>query len=170
MRCTHQDARGFSLIELMAVIAIAVIALCVAMPGYQNFRAEQHVAARANELIADLNAARMEAMRRGGQASLTSTGPTAPDRATGWQTQVVDASSATPSTIVLTVRQITDPNDYVKATGAAVFNSLGNLSTASSSPAFYLCSVAGATTHARRVNVQPSGRSEISSNVAANCQ
>jgi len=60
--------RGFTAVELLTVIAIAAILLAVAVPSFVNMRRNSELAAAANTLVAALNAARSEAMKRGAYA------------------------------------------------------------------------------------------------------
>lgn len=57
-------ARGFTLVELMVAIAVAAIVLTFGVPGFQSFVNGNRLAATANELVASLQTARMEAIRR----------------------------------------------------------------------------------------------------------
>lgn len=54
---------GFSLIELMIVVALLAIVAAFAMPAFQSLIASSRLTADTNELIAGLNLARSEAIR-----------------------------------------------------------------------------------------------------------
>lgn len=56
---------GFTVIELMVTVAIAVILLTVAVPSLQQVIRDNRVTGQANELIALINLTRNEAVRRG---------------------------------------------------------------------------------------------------------
>ena len=58
-------ADGFTLIELMVTIAIAAILLMVAAPSFVTMQRNSELTAAANALVAGINAARGEAMKRG---------------------------------------------------------------------------------------------------------
>ena len=60
--------RGFTAVELLAVIAIAAILLTIAVPGFLNMRRNSELVAATNSLVAAINAARGEAMKRGAWA------------------------------------------------------------------------------------------------------
>ena len=57
--------KGFTLIELMVTIAIAAILLVVAVPSLVTYQRNSEMTSFANTLLASINAARAEAMKRG---------------------------------------------------------------------------------------------------------
>lgn len=54
---------GFTLIELMIVVALLAIISAFALPAFQSFIASNRLTSEANELLAGLNLARSEAVR-----------------------------------------------------------------------------------------------------------
>lgn len=58
--------RGFTLVELMIVIAIFAILLGLAVPSFQTMLVDNRVSTQANELITELSTAREVASRPGG--------------------------------------------------------------------------------------------------------
>src|SRR6186997_554415 len=69
----HKDAgaaNGFSIVELMTVIAILGILAAAAVPGFTTFVNNNRLAAVSNDLTATLQSARLEATRRGVQVHL----------------------------------------------------------------------------------------------------
>lgn len=77
--CTSQGrSTGFTLIELLITIAIAVIAMAVAVPSFVTFQRNAELTSTANSLIAAINAARGEAMKRNMNVIV------APSTANGW--------------------------------------------------------------------------------------
>lgn len=60
---TATAARGFTLIELMVTLAVAAILLAIATPSFTSIINSNRLAGAANEMVAVLQTARMEAVR-----------------------------------------------------------------------------------------------------------
>ncbi len=65
-----QRTQGFSLIELMIALAIMVILVTVAIPGFQSTLIRINASSIADTLISSLNFARSEAMNRNVRISM----------------------------------------------------------------------------------------------------
>jgi type IV fimbrial biogenesis protein FimT len=63
---------GFTLIELMVVIAIIAIGLGIAAPSMRNLTLNAQMSAQANDLLADLALARSEAIKRNVRVAICS--------------------------------------------------------------------------------------------------
>lgn len=74
----HTRANGFSMVELMVVIAIVAVLLTIGLPGFQDTLQRNRVATMTNEVIGALSLARSEAIRttRGGGMCASSDGAT----------------------------------------------------------------------------------------------
>lgn len=57
-------SQGFSLVELMVTIAVAAILLAIATPSFTSIINSNRLSSAANEMVATLQTARMEAVRR----------------------------------------------------------------------------------------------------------
>ena len=55
---------GFTLIELMIAVAVALIAMLVAIPSYTQFVQENRMVSQANSFVIAVNLARSEAIKR----------------------------------------------------------------------------------------------------------
>jgi type IV fimbrial biogenesis protein FimT len=76
--------RGFSLIELMTVLAIAVVLLAVGAPSLVELARSQHIRHAATALLDDIAMARSQAMTRGDVVVIMAGGPDGKDWTRGW--------------------------------------------------------------------------------------
>ena len=81
--------RGFTLIEVMITIAVFVILVSVAVPGFQSLVQNHRATSTANELTTTFHYARTEAVRRGLPVSVCP--QDASDWAQGWQVRAAGA-------------------------------------------------------------------------------
>lgn len=75
--------RGFTLIELLITMVIGVVLLMVAVPSFTTYKRNAELTSATNTLLAAINAARGEAMKRGMNAMVVPTN-NGSDWSTGW--------------------------------------------------------------------------------------
>ena len=115
-----QMVSGFTLIELLVTIAVMAIIATIAIPGFQSFIASNRFAADYNSILAGMNYARAEAVKRRGDVLLEMSA----SGSTPWALEVKSVVSGAEST--LRVIQASDdivaisPNDF-----SVTFNFLG---------------------------------------------
>ncbi|MEZ5499272.1 MAG: GspH/FimT family pseudopilin [Steroidobacteraceae bacterium] len=63
-RVRTRTARGFTLLELMVVLAIAAVVLGLGAPSFGEFRRNARLTAAANDLLTGIQQARSEAIKR----------------------------------------------------------------------------------------------------------
>lgn len=61
----HASSQGFTLIELLVTVSLAAVLMMVAVPSYTAFVRNSQLTSFTNTLLASINAARSEAMKRG---------------------------------------------------------------------------------------------------------
>jgi type IV fimbrial biogenesis protein FimT len=78
MKKNHVIARGFTLIELLVTVALIAIAMSLAVPSMSAFMKNAELVSTTNTLLASINSARSEAMKRGMDAMVR------PNDSTNW--------------------------------------------------------------------------------------
>lgn len=78
MRKHTLASRGFTLIELMVSIALVSVLMMIAVPSFTTFQRNAELTSFSNTLLASINAARGEAMKRGMHAMVV------PANGTNW--------------------------------------------------------------------------------------
>ena len=68
----YRRNKGFTLIELMVTLAVAVILITVAVPGFRTMIQNNRASTQANELLTAFMLARTEAIKRGTVVSVCS--------------------------------------------------------------------------------------------------
>ena len=115
-----QLLRGFTLLELLIGVAVAVILTVVAAPSLRDFTYEARLSSISSQLVSDLNFARLEAVKRNARALVcakaAATDTCASPATTNWQSgwlvcYYVDSDDACDAT------SATDPNP-MKVAGA----------------------------------------------------
>lgn len=78
--------RGFTLIELLVTTVVAALLIAVAVPSFKTFVENNRLATATNSLVAAMQYARSEAVKRGQTVRLVATGATASDEwGGGWE-------------------------------------------------------------------------------------
>lgn len=80
---------GFTLVELMVVVAVIAILAAIATPSFNSFIISSRISTQVNDIVSAVNLARSEAVKRGNGVSIcqSSNGATCgagSDWATGW--------------------------------------------------------------------------------------
>jgi len=81
----HVRHQGFTLIELMIVVILIAIGAALAAPSFSNIIRESRLTTQANNLLAAIQLARSEAVRRGVQVTLRRNGNINQNWSSGWQ-------------------------------------------------------------------------------------
>lgn len=147
---------GFTLIELMVVLAVLTIMATVAVPSFQNLIENNRLATESNRLFSSMSFARSEAVRVGDDVSLTAnTG----GFGNGW---CVHLGAACSGTDILRQFEALEQLNYSAASTTLTFNARGEMTNSSFQVSLEPgdCE-AGETDKARTVSVSLSGRASI---------
>src|SRR5215471_8145345 len=143
---------GFTVVEMMAVVAIVAIMATIAAPSFSQLIASQRASASATDLFVALIDSRSEAIKRNVDST---TAPKAGGWKAGWQTSVQDPNNAAATITVedhpaITGITITGPDVVVYQSSGRV---QGNVA-----PCFTVTATQGSTVVQRWVAVDLSGR------------
>jgi type IV fimbrial biogenesis protein FimT len=145
-----QIQQGFTLIELVVVMAVVALLATVAAPSFANLIAGQRVRSLASEFHLALTQTRSEAIKRNVNVSLSATNG---NWAAGWTILDPDNPTGTPL-YTRTTRNASSVT--VSATATTVEYTAAGRINASTSPSFVFS--AANTSEVRCVSVDPSGR------------
>ena len=127
--------RGFTLVELMVTLVVAAVLTVIAVPSFSNMINSNRLTTATNAMIAAINTARMEAIKRNGSVQFCSN--TASTNTTGTTDTLGNAcstnagavlalSAATASTVQAPPVALSIPSVHVRGTIAAIrFNGSG---------------------------------------------
>jgi type IV fimbrial biogenesis protein FimT len=153
-------AQGFTLIELIATMAITGTLLALAIPSFNSTITSSRLTSYANDLVSALNLARSEAVR-GGSAVTVSHNGTPTHWESGWS--VVDANGIILRVYTKLANGYTLTNNGLYK-NAVTYLSSGLTSVAGTTPSevvFNLCNGTDMTT-SRAISIGSVGRSHIS--------
>jgi len=173
-RLKMQTTKGFTLVEVMITIAVLVILLGLAVPGFQSLVQNTRATTLANEFAAGLMFARSEAVKRGAAVTLCPAGGMFDEDddeewipgawASGWF--VVAGNSCTGmapgSAQVLRTWPAPNPRSSIQATGGGprvTFSPLGGLDGVA--PVFDIRSSGCVGERARELRIGPGGSMNV---------
>ena len=151
-------ARGFTLIELMTVVAILVILLGLGVPGMRNIIIKTRVKNASFDVYANLLAARSDAISRNKTVTMT---PNGGDWAAGWT--ITDSDGNTLKT------QNPFPGVTIGGPATLVYNSTGHLpaATAEADRKISVTATDAAAADGRCISIDLSGRPVVAKGVCS---
>jgi type IV fimbrial biogenesis protein FimT len=185
---THAEynrIKGFTLIELMIGVALAVIIVTIAAPSFNSAMKKNKIIAETNELIADINFARSEAVKRSipvvlcRSASPSNASPTCGGTASNWSSGWLvfadtngDSSYTASDDILIRIGNPTDGTVTIKSNAAAsqelVYNSDGTTAAGGNVAIFAVCDDRGED-HGRQIQISATGRPRLVAPVTHSC-
>ena len=141
---TRAPAPGFTIIELMVVLAIVAVMAAAALPNMTQFARNQRVKTASFDVFSTLVTARSEAITRNASVTVT---PTGGNWANGWEIAIGGA---------VLRKQDAVPSITIAGPAAITYNGNGRISGASA-PTFELSSTGSGIT-VRCITVDLSGR------------
>jgi type IV fimbrial biogenesis protein FimT len=161
-------SQGVTLIELIVAISIVAILLSVAIPSFSSAIRSTRLTTYANELVASLNLARSEAVKRGVQVSVKRKGSTNNNWDSGWDVFTDldgDGVLDTADTLLKTYPALT--NGFTLRTGTAGYQTFmaylpSGLGLNASSDIFRLCASSGDTMNSRSIAINALGQPKTS--------
>ncbi|MDH5324190.1 MAG: GspH/FimT family pseudopilin [Gammaproteobacteria bacterium] len=180
------NQRGFTLLELIAVLAIAGIVLTMAVPSFSVAMKNNSIAIQTNNLIADINLARSEAINRGRSVMICRSadpganppvcGGSVNDWSGGWLIFASGDSNTQYDTATDTLLRVTDlnPEKGVTVISNATANTNleyradGSVNQGGNTSLFAICDPRGKD-FGKQIQISPTGRPRLVSPVPVSC-
>jgi type IV fimbrial biogenesis protein FimT len=168
MRSILTVQRGFSIIELMITITVLGLLLGIAVPSFTETVRNNRIISQNNELVASLNLARSEALKRSGSVSVCASADQATcSNSTNWGTGwivfndpnangTLDAADGTDA--LLQTAGAAPPQFTLNATNRSFVRFAGSGMAPAGLEIFDLIRTGCSGLHARRINVSLVGR------------
>lgn len=156
---------GFTLIELMIVLAVAAILATMALPAMTNLVQNNRLASQSNEFLTAIATARSEALRRGRSVTLCASADQATcgtDWAAGWII-IVDDANGTDDPDPIEVLRVWEPlRGGTEMTGPDFLRYVGTGRTSAGAAVAYELSIPGCTgDQLRTVDISTTGRPSV---------
>lgn len=173
------SVRGFTLIELMMVVAISGVLLTLGLPSFSEMITANRITSQANSLVNALNTARAEAIRRGAPVCVKRISTTANEWSAGWKVFVDGTTTRTFSTesnrcssegVLIQTFEALAGGNTLKASAdvdpAVRFNAMGvavNKGDTGVSGSFDLCRKDGNASKSKKIAISITGMISMSS-------
>ena len=169
---------GFTLIELMVTLAVAVILAVIAVPGFRTIIQNNRATTQANDLLTAMTLARSEAIKRGSNVSVCSVADPIPspivcaasnDWATGWIVFTDDGATAgdfdTGTDTLLRVWEPVSSGTTLAGNANNVQYLASGLTTAAANITFTLTAADCTGNNVQTIGINPTGRGHIATSL-----
>jgi type IV fimbrial biogenesis protein FimT len=162
-RTAAARVRGYTVIELLTVVSVICILAVIAIPNFNSFRVSQRATGRANDLVADIHAARARAVFNSTRAEIVPVGTWS----RGWNVDLIDRSNGGESRVEISKRAIGSSDESITAVGGndavnlIAFEANGALSMPTSGVVLHVCVGSSKAAQSRDVVIMPSGFAEV---------
>lgn len=166
LACARRAA-GFTLIEVMIVVAILAIFAGIAAPNFRELITQNRMTSQANDLLAALQFARSEAITRGRRVSICPSNNGTACTNSAWQGGWIVFAEGLTGTIgtyesagdtLLRVQQALQGTSTLTVGGNITFQPNGTVATART---FTLCPNDGSSVRGRSIPITLSGRARV---------
>lgn len=174
----REASKGITMIELMMTLAILGIITSLAIPSFSKTINNSRLTTNANQLVASLNLARSEAIKRNTTIYVANIENEGQNWDNGWNVFIDENSNEifneNSDTLLKTYPSLT--NNYTLRTGENISSwvaykpsGLYETSTGRLSDSFRLCTMKSDTNDSRRIILNSIGRARITKNDASSC-
>ena len=166
-----ETSKGFTLIELLIVLAILGIVTAIGLPGFKGIMNSSRLTTNANMLVASLNLARSEAIKRNTRVSVANIGSAEQAWENGWNVFIDENGNKTfDSNEALKTYQALDSNYTLRVGGnikswlAYEPSGLYITSTGRTGDSFRLCTMDADKNNSRKITLNSVGRARVDDN------